>query len=285
MPLGSLQHWEDNALHLHNASRILGVLRTVYYDHMPNFLEMPMKILADGLSTGVLPSGSEAWVNFGTLQLHYRDPQGKETVFEINGHSQKSLLEALLGVMKAGEFATQLADALEGALIDGLYEWAEANKASFPIHKTDVISEDTLTIDQQVAQEYAEAQYQVFTGVARFRAHLVGFMTPIVVWPEHFDLSTLWFATDKADEYAPHMNFGFSPYSPGIPRPYFYAYAYPYVEGYTAPMLAAPLRWEDKAYRGVYAGYDDIATAPDVATFIEHLCEVSYQRLLKILNK
>ena len=40
------------------------------------------------------------------------------------------------------------------------------------------------------------------------RARLNGPMTPIVVWPEHFDLSFLWFASAQATDRFPHMNFG-----------------------------------------------------------------------------
>ena len=39
-----------------------------------------------------------------------------------------------------------------------------------------------------------------------------GPQTPIVVWPEHFDLSTLWFPTNDRSDEAPVMNFGFAPF-------------------------------------------------------------------------
>jgi hypothetical protein len=49
--------------------------------------------------------------------------------------------------------------------------------------------------------------YRVFTAAARFRARLEGSQTPIVVWPEHFDLSTLWFPTNDRSDEAPLMDF------------------------------------------------------------------------------
>src|SRR5919109_78870 len=66
-----------------------------------------------------------------------------------------------------------------------------------------------LLIDAHASADYAQALDRVFTATARFRARLTGLQTPIVVWPEHFDLSFLWFATERATDEFPHMNFGF----------------------------------------------------------------------------
>ena len=89
-----------------------------------------------------------------------------------------------------------------------------------------------LAVDAPTSAAYGEALYRVFTAVARFRARLAGPQTPIVVWPEHFDLSTLWFPTGDRSDSAPQMNFGFAPFDSSYPRPYLYAYAYPMPEGF-----------------------------------------------------
>jgi hypothetical protein len=122
------------------------------------------------------------------------------------------------------------------------------------------------------ANGYADALYRVFTALARFRARLQGHMTPLVVFPEHFDLSTLWFVEGDMDDHKPHLNFGFAPFSPGLPRPYLYAYAYPYPADFAAPPLPAPARWHSEGWRGVVIDYDAISQHNDPEAAIERLC-------------
>jgi hypothetical protein len=242
-----------------------------------------MKVLAEGVSTDILPSGSEVVVDFKAASLIFRPAYGDEQRFSLVNHTQKSLLAALLTAMKKGEFANHLSHANSENLIEGLYAWLAENKPKIYVKQHEVVDEAPLLLDQQTASDYADAQYQVFTGIARFRATLNGYQTPLIVWPEHFDLSTLWFVTEKPDEYAPHMNFGFAPFSPGIPQPYLYIYAYPYPDGFVPPSFPAPMHWESKAYRGVFVDYDDLAKAEDVPAFVETLCMTSYRLLRSIL--
>jgi hypothetical protein len=119
---------------------------------------------------------------------------------------------------------------------------------------------EPLTLDRDTAAGYAQAQDTVFTGLARFRARLEGHMTPIVLWPHHFDLSTLWMLDPEMDDHKPHLNFGFAPFTPGqFDQPYLYAYAYPYPDGFVPPAVPAPLRWQRDGWTGLVVTYDDLA--------------------------
>jgi hypothetical protein len=147
----------------------------------------------------------------------------------------------------------------------------------------DFTDETPLELVPQLAADYAQALYRIFTATARFRARLVGPMTPVVLWPEHFDLSFLWFATDKATEGNPHLNFGFAPYSEGLPRPYLYSYAFPLPADFNAPKLPSLARWHTTGWTGVVVSYDELANLADPEAAIEETFTDIYEILSPVL--
>jgi hypothetical protein len=92
-----------------------------------------------------------------------------------------------------------------------------------------------------------------------------------VVWPHGFDLSFLWFARGFDEGGDPHLNFGFSPGSPGFPRPYVYAYAHPKPEGMFDFKPPAPARWNTEPWTGIVIDYDALAAASDAESTLETL--------------
>jgi len=119
--------------------------------------------------------------------------------------------------------------------------------------------------------------------IARWRGRISGHLSPIVVWAEHFDLSTVYFANPEMDEYQSHINIGFAPFTEGVfERPYLYAYAYPYQENYAIPALEAPLKWETEAYTGIYLAYDDIVGQDEFA--IEALAGKIFTAMQSVLG-
>ena len=284
MQLPSLDHWDATALSLQKVGLLLGGVRRLRLDPMPNFLHLGMKIVPEGLSTDVLPGGAEVIADFRRSALAVRQAGG-ERMIPFAGHSQKSLLDALLVELKTGELAGALLnDRREGSLTDQLLD-AIAAKTNRPASQfAYLVDEMALEVDAELAKRYAGSLYRIFTGVARFRARLAGMMTPVVVWPEHFDLSFLWFAGEKADENAPHLNFGFAPFSAGMNFPYLYAYAYPMPKGDDGkpvlPELPTPAYWNTEGWTGVVLPYAEIARAVEPEQFVESMCAAFYHVLL-----
>lgn len=269
-----LEHWETTVKAIHQAAMLLGPIQNALFDHVNNYLELTMLIRDYGVASKRLPKGGELCINFKDGMVIYHRPDGEEIYFPISDFTQSTLTEAILRIMKDDEFAELLGDADDTNLTETLYQRLDADDSKRVFSKIEDISGDEkLEFDADVASDYADVLYGVFTGIARFRATLVGHMTPIVVWPEHFDLSTLWFAPDNPamDENKAHINIGFAPYSGTLPRPYIYAYAYPYPQSYAPPTLLAPARWETKDYTGVYVAYDDLLESDDLALTIEKL--------------
>ena len=110
-------------------------------------------------------------------------------------------------------------------------------------------------------------------------------MSPVVVWPHHFDLSFLWFATTEATEKAPHLNFGFAPFSDGLPRPYFYAYAWPIPPGLLDVKLPPLAQWHTEGWTGVMIPYDSLHGMTGTSQVIEGLQTQIFQAIAPLLTK
>ena len=135
-----------------------------------------------------------------------------------------------------------------------------------------VKSETEFAIDGAAAESYAYALNAAYTDLARFRAKLRGFMTPLVLWPHHFDLAFIWFPTDKTDEQSdPQIAYGFAPCSPGLERPYFYAYAWSEPTGYLDFPLDAPAQALRDGYIGLYASYDALREVAQRDAMLENM--------------
>lgn len=283
MHLPQIDHWMPTALGLHRAAFLLGAVRMMRLPHVPNYLELGMEVGPTGLSTGVLPGGAEVLLDMQEGRFTVTAPDGSAAHIPLAGQSQASLLAALLDALARHELAEALSTAPGDSNTARMVAFLAQSRHKYPPKHEQLADERPLEIDPETAARYAVAQYRVFTALARFRARLLGPMTPAVVWPEHFDLSFLWFKTAEAEEHAPHINFGFAPYSPGLERPYLYAYAWPRREGATLPELPAPARWETEVYTGVYVAYDDLLQYDKPELKIEGLCRRIYSALLDVL--
>jgi hypothetical protein len=190
------------------------------------------------------------------------------------------LFAAILAVLRENE----LADVLQGDdLIASMIEFMAQTRPALREKHDQWVDESPLDVDGAIARDYAAALDAVFTGMARFRARLNGSMTPIVAWAEHFDLSFLWFASEHADESAPHMNFGFAPFGGGIDEPYLYAYAYP-MDSKPFPTVPEPAYWHTAGWTGVVVPYPAIARADDPVGYVESNCEATYRALIPIVT-
>src|SRR5919202_4026234 len=273
--LPALSGWEASSHSLHAAAQLLGAMRMLVRERVPNYLELAMRIEPMGLSTDTLPGGGTVRLDFGQAALVYTPPQGAPVAIPLAGHSQASLFEALLETMAAR--GQVLGPPSRGErLVSALLAALEARGHPFKPKPGELTNDAPLMVDPRVSGQYMDALYRIFTAVARFRARLTGPITPIVVWPEHFDLSFLWFATDKATDEFPHMNFGFAPFDAETERPYLYAYAYPMPDAFERLPLPAPARWHTSGWRGALVPYDALTAAEHPEAEIEAICAAIY---------
>jgi hypothetical protein len=281
MKLPALNNWQSTARGLHLAAQLLGGIRMLVREAVPNFLELALRIEANGLSTDTLPSGGSVLLNFDKAALVVSSAKGKASELAINGQTQTSLLEKLLQTLD--EQGQSLVAKKDGSFAKGFLAALHAKG-----HKLDgsleLTSTETITVDTQVSGNYGQALYRVFTATSRWRARLVGQQTPIVVWPEHFDLSTLWFA-NEANESSPHMNFGFAPFDGTHTHPYLYAYAYPMPEGFDKLALPKPAHWNTSPWKGMVVPYEELAKSDNTESEVERIFEAVYNILAPTLVK
>ncbi len=281
--LASLENAQPTLRNLRTAAIPLKAVRMLTMDRRPNFIHLGLKPVPAGLSTDVLPMGGEVTLDFQQLTLVYQPEVGSAKTIPIVGQSQATLLETLLETIYMGELAS-IVPHNAGESYTGAMFKAAPSLVNRSQPKSQELSDTTLlTFDAQAARDYADALYRIFTGIARFHARLNGSLTPAVVWPEHFDLSFLWFAAE-ADEQHPHLNFGFAPFSAGIDNPYLYAYAYPYPAQFDVPELPAGARWNSEGWTGVVLPYTEIAQQTDPAIYVEEACTTIFQSLRALLG-
>lgn len=253
MTLPELRNWDATRDTLHQIALVLGAIRVACVDPLPNDLQFSVDVTASGLSTSDLKTGGQLHFDLSNLRLSYE--RDDRTLFAIDprGHTQKSLLATLLE-----GFAAQ------GSVLEPSLKHIE--------HDTE------FEIDRDTAADYQVALSAVYTALAHFRAKLSGFMSPLVLWPHHFDLGFLWFPGGGMDEHKDaQMSFGFAPNSPGLLRPYFYAYSWSPNSGYVQVPLQPPAQAISEGYTGLYAAYDDLRSAPDFSSVVETMLMV-YQR-------
>jgi hypothetical protein len=76
MKLPALTNWEATAHSLHQAAQLLGGMRMLFIDSLPNYLERAMAIKPEGLSTDPLPFGGEVILDFRQAAMVYKPETG-----------------------------------------------------------------------------------------------------------------------------------------------------------------------------------------------------------------
>jgi hypothetical protein len=238
MSLPALSNWDSTRPGLHQAAQILGAIRKTVAQPLPNYAHLGLYVTPEGVTTGSLPFGGELSLEFAGRSVVYTPVDGDAHYTSLSSHSQSSLTDAVLGVLK--DMGNNIA--LDHSKLSGM---------------------QPLDVQMDVAADYAEALYSVHSAIARFRSRLLGSMSPMIVFPHGFDLSFLWFARGFAEEKDPHMNFGFSPGSPGLSRPYVYVYAHPIPGSMFDVRLPEGARWYRANWNGIVIDYDTLAQESD----------------------
>lgn len=278
-------NWTSTIRGLHQVAMLLAPIHRALLPKRPNWLHLPLHVQPTGLLSQALPNGGRILIDFKAGFVNYQRNNGIQASFAFASHSQASLMHEILAALQHDELEHILGDANDEALLSTLLRHVHTHEGlASPLNADEFSHEEPLAIDPDVANAYANVLYSVFTGVARYRARLNGHLSPVVVWPEHFDLSTLWFASGAMDENQAHINIGFAPYSPGYERPYLYAYAYPYPQDFVPPAVPSPAFWNADGWRGVVVPYDDMANQNEVTAYVEQMCMALFGILREVLE-
>jgi hypothetical protein len=258
MGLSALTNWDQTRDALHQAAQVVGAVRKYNAEPLPNYAHLGLRMTPDGLSSGPLAFGGEMTLSFSQQAIHYQNgDQGATT--PLSGHTQMSLADAVQKML--GQFGHSL-----------------------NLDRAKITHQETFAINPTIATEYAPTLYSIYSGLARFRSHLFGGLSPIVLWPHNFDISFLAFATADLSEDRLHAAFGFEPRSAGFDRPYLYAYVRPTPDGITKTPLPPLTRWHTQGWTGVVMDYDTAAQQSDPERVIERTFDGVYHALRPFLK-
>jgi len=251
--LPSLSGWDVSRDALHRASQVLAAFQKAFSPALPNALHLSLLPTYSGVHTRPLTFGALAF-DFAAGEVRCKVGDN-DTSFSLTGHSPHTLHAALI-------------DHLSAAGING----TEAVKPSD--------DDALLVLDTHIGAAYATALWGIYTSIARVRGAWMGSVTPMVVWPHGFDLSTLYFPGQIPDEHAqPHINFGFSPGSAGFARPYVYAYASPMPDDAMTTPLPAPARWTTDGWTGVVIDYDTLRAESQPDEVLESTLKAMFEMM------
>ena len=246
MTLPALSNWETSRDALHQVSLVVGAIRVASSEALPNDLQFSLAVTDHGISTSELKIGGELKFDFASFSLTYQGTTDSFTL-DATGYNQKSLMQALLD--KFAKLGIHIEPSMK--------------------HITHGTPFD---VDKSLTRDYAKVCDTIYTALARFRAKLSGGMSPIVIWPHHFDMAFMWFASENMDEHtAPHLAIGFAPFSDGVNRPYFYAYGWSKETDYVQVKTEPPAQAITTPYTGLYAEYDTLYKEAEFNRVIEEM--------------
>lgn len=272
MTLPALPNWLPTAVNLQQAVLLFGLINRLTQPRQEMWLQLAVHPTPTGLQSPPLAQGGKLALDLTTLAFHYTTAVGQTTSLPLANRTQRDLLADLITLLGAEiPLPTATKDGSENVYNRFASALAERDYEP-PENPADWLATTPLQIDKELAAAYAGVQYRLYTAVARFRARLRGTFSPLVVWPHHFDLSFLTFQGAELDDYQPHVNIGFAPYSDGLDQPYLYAYAYPYPDQYDPPALPAGGVWHTSGWTGVVIPYDTLAAQPDPEAYVEASC-------------
>jgi hypothetical protein len=250
-PLPPLPNWEATRDSLHQAALIIGNIRQAMVEPETNSLHLGLQVTPFGLSTGLLPDNSELALDFDIGAIRYRPLDAEEVYIPLSGHDQRSVTLALLKVMSS-------------------------NNSLSTLFQTDQLF--LMEVDTALAADYAHALFVIWEALQRFQKRLPGASTPLVVWPQAFDLSFSWFGSKPPDENTqPHISFGFAPYGNNQSRPYLYVSPWPVPTGLQYEPLPEPARWHTEGWTGAIIDYDAISPAEQPEKVVESLLVKMYR--------
>jgi hypothetical protein len=283
MSYPNYQSWALTAHGLHKGAQLLGAVQRLTQPPLPAYQELGLQVQKEGFVTGVLPAGSRLLLDLTSGSLVLTASSGRKSSYPLNGRTQAEAFTELFGALASNELAPILpagSDLFE-RVSNGI---AARGKRYQPPQRATLVEESVMTVDLQAARDYLELVQQIYTGTARFLAHLSGMRTSLIVWPHGFDLSSLSFMGSEIDESQPHMNFGFSPFSAGMNYAYLYAYAHPYPQRFEPPPLPKGARWNSAGWTGMLLPYEELVGEDDLARAVENSFTVVYKGLRSLLE-
>ena len=182
--------------------------------------------------------------------------------FELYDEQVQAVLDMKAGVMRLGTASWPLADYSARELFKNCKVWLEARRVK-GVMQSPEFATSTANYEPTQAAAIADSFWWFERACRQQKAqYKQGVISPILVFPHHFDLSLVWFPHDDKRQIA----VGFSLGDETIAEPYVYITAFPESEPAAALQLTAPAFEQAAGFHGAILQYGDLlaSAVPEV---------------------
>ncbi|MFC2055387.1 DUF5996 family protein [Chloroflexota bacterium] len=243
----SLKGWQPTRDTLHLYTKVVGVIPRAHAEFNPKWWHISLKVVPEGLVTDDMRLSDDGTFNLKLdLTRHMvilSTSQGLVRKFDIT----------------AGLSETEFGNEILSAVTDlGLTE--EYDHARFE-------NEEPRVYNPEDAEKYFTALKNADRIFKEHRASLSGEVSPVQLWPQHFDLAFEWFGTRivetgegvEATQYPAQLNLGFSPGDDSYVEPYFYSNPWPFESDQLVDKtLPEGARWFNESWQGTILPYAEL---------------------------
>lgn len=274
--------WQDTLYAVHRWTQILGKIRLVDTPLVNHWWNSTLQVTPRGLSTGLIPSGDEAF------QVDLDLVEHELTI--VTSHGARAVMA--LGAMSVAQFYRQVRESLArvGLPAPHIREVPAEVAVAIPFRK-DV---EVRPYDRDAVRRFAAALLRTQIVFERFRAGFLGKASPVHFFWGSFDLASARFSGRRAPPYAggsaPNVDIhvmheaysheliaaGFWLGNADVPRAEYYAYAMPAPAGLGDSSIEPPAAAWDAGRGEFVLPYEAVRTSADPAATLLTFLESTY---------
>ncbi|HUV92994.1 MAG TPA: DUF5996 family protein [Anaerolineales bacterium] len=243
----SLKGWQPTRDTLQLYAKAVGVVPRAHAEFDPKWWHISLKVIPDGLVTDDMALSDGGAFNIKMdLTRHMvilSTSQGLVREFDMTAG------------LSATEFGNEILSAVADLGLKGEYD------------RTRFENEEPRVYKPEDAKKYFTALKNADRIFKEHRASLSGEVSPVQLWPHHFDLAFEWFGTlmvvtgegGEATQNPAQLNLGFSPGDDSYAEPYFYSNPWPFESDRLADKpLPQGARWFTVSWQGIMLPYAEL---------------------------
>ena len=243
----SLKGWQPTRDTLQLYAKAVGVVPRAHAEFDPKWWHISLKVIPDGLVTDDMALSDGGAFNIKMdLTRHMvilSTSQGLVREFDMTTG------------LSATEFGNEIFSAVAYLGLKGEYD------------RTRFENEEPRVYKPEDAKKYFTALKTADRIFKEHRVSLSGEVSPVQLWPHHFDLAFEWFGTlmvvtgegGEATQNPAQLNLGFSPGDDSYAEPYFYSNPWPFESDRLADKpLPQGARWFTEAWQGTMLPYAEL---------------------------
>jgi len=202
------------------------------------------------LQRAFLPAQPRQW-EYG-LEVSLRGLTSQ--AFSVRNQEQRVILDLVRHKVRLAGANWLISDYSGPELLKNFQVWLESHEQSIKLQPP-TFTGGRQPYDEHQASLYTEALWWFEVQFRELRARLKGgVISPILLYPHHFDLALSWFPLDDERQFT----IGWSTGDEHIPAPYVYVTAYPEPAGFQALTLPAAAQWQNHGFSGAVLTYDTL---------------------------